>query len=254
MFAQERQQEILAILENRKRLRVSELERELKVSPATLRRDLLQLEQAGKLLRTHGGLLHPEFLGGEPAFSRKVRAAVEAKRQIAAAAAELIPPGATVFVDAGTSTLELGRLLLRRGDLVLYTNSAPLLQERAGPKAQLVCIGGELREVSRALVGGFALGWMRQLRFDFAAVGASGLHRDDGASTTELGEAAVKREAVSRAETTLLLADASKWGQTAAVAFAAWDDFDHWFTDARPARADREALTAAGVKIHTVAS
>ncbi len=254
MFAQERQQQILEILARKKRLRVSDLEATLKVSPATLRRDLLQLEQAGKLLRTHGGLLHPEFLGGEPAFSRKARAAVEAKRQIATAAAAHVPPGATIFVDAGTSTLELGKLLLRRGDITVFTNSAPLLQERAGPKAQLVCIGGEVREVSRALVGALAMEWMKHLRFDFAAVGASGLHRTDGVSTTELNEAAIKREAVNRAGTALLLADASKWDQTAAVTFAAWSDFDHWFTDVRLSRADREALAPAGVKIHTVSS
>jgi DeoR/GlpR family transcriptional regulator of sugar metabolism len=254
MFAQERQQQILEILARKKRLRVTDLESALKVSPATLRRDLLQLEQAGKLLRTHGGLLHPEYLGGEPAFSRKVRAAVEAKRQIAAAAAAHVPPGATIFVDAGTSTLELGKLLLRRGDITIFTNSAPLLQERAGPKAQLVCIGGEVREVSRALVGALAMEWMKHLRFDYAAVGASGLHRSDGVSTTELNEAAIKREALNRAGTAFLLADASKWDQTAAVTFAAWNDFDHWFTDMRLGRADREALAPAGVKIHAAAS
>lgn len=254
MFAQERQQQILEILAKRKRLRVADLESALKVSPATLRRDLLQLEQAGKVLRTHGGLIHPDFLGGEPAFSRKARAAVEAKRQIAAAAAAFVPPGATVFVDAGTSTLELGKLLLRRGDVTVFTNSAPLLQERAGPKVQLVAIGGEVREVSRALVGALAMEWMKHLRFDFAAVGASGLHRVDGVSTTELNEAAIKREAVARAGTALLLADASKWDQTAAVCFAAWSDFDHWFTDARLSRADREALAPSGVKIHAVTS
>lgn len=152
MFAQERQQEILEILAKKKRLRVADLKSTLQVSLATLRRDLLQLEQAGKLLRTHGGLLHPEFLGGEPAFSRKARAAVDAKRQIAAATAAFVPPSASIFVDAGTSTLELGKILMRRGDVMIFTNSAPLLEERAGPKAQLVGIGGEVCDVSRALV------------------------------------------------------------------------------------------------------
>jgi len=254
MFAQERQQEILEILAKKKRLRVVDLESTLRVSPATLRRDLLQLEQAGKLLRTHGGLLHPEFLGGEPAFSRKARAAVEAKRQIASAAAAFVPPGATIFVDAGTSTLELGKILLRRGDVTIFTNSAPLLQERAGPKAQLVCIGGEVRDVSRALVGALAMEWMKHLRFEVTAIGASGLHRTDGVSTTELNEAAIKREAVARAGTALLLADATKWDQTAAVGFASWGDIDHWFTDARLSRSDRESLSPSGVKIHSVAA
>lgn len=252
MFAQERQQQILEILTKKKRLRVADLEEILKVSPATLRRDLLQLEQGGKVLRTHGGLLHPEFLGGEPAFSRKARAAVEAKRLIATAAAALVPAKATVFVDAGTSTLEFGRILLRRGEVTVFTNSAPLLAERPGPKAQLVCIGGELREVSRALVGALSLDWLKHLRFDIAAVGASGLHPVDGVSTTELNEAAIKSGAMARADTAVLLADASKWNQVSTVRFAEWGEFDHWFTDARLSRAERDGLAASGMKIHSV--
>jgi DeoR family fructose operon transcriptional repressor len=92
--------------------------------------------------------------------------------------------------------------------------------------------------------------WLKHLRFDFALVGASGLDAGDGASTTELMEAAIKKEAIARARRSVLLADASKWRQTAPIRFGAWRDFSDFVTDARPIRSDREALRRAGVELH----
>ena len=130
MFAQERQHKITELLEQRRKIGVYDLQQLLGVSPATLRRDLAQLQRIGKLVRTHGGVLHTNFRTGEPAFERKVREASAAKARIAEVAVRLVPPNATVFVDAGTTTLEVGRRLLGRDDLTIFTNSLPLLNER----------------------------------------------------------------------------------------------------------------------------
>jgi hypothetical protein len=82
--------------------------------------------------------LHATFHAGEPAFERKARAATKAKARLAELALGLVPSGATVFVDAGTTTLELGRLLLERDDLTIFTNSLPLLNVRRAGKAALM--------------------------------------------------------------------------------------------------------------------
>ena len=254
MFAQERQQKITELLERRRKIGVYDLQRELGVSPATLRRDLSHLQRIGKLVRTHGGVLHASFRTGEPAFERKIRAAAAAKAKIAVAAARLVPPNATLFIDAGTSTLELGRILLGRDDLTLFTNSLPLLNEPRSGKAALVSIGGEMRDISRALVGSLAMDWLRHLRFDFAFVGASGLDPADGACTTELMEAAIKKEIISRSRRAVLLADASKWAQSAPIRFAAWRDFSDFVTDQRPSRSRCEALARHRVQLHAAAA
>ena len=250
MLAQTRHARICTLLAVKRELTTIALQKELGVSAATLRRDLAQLERTGKLQRTHGGVVHSEMALGEHSFARKARAGVSAKLAIARRAAVLVPAGATVFVDAGSTTLELGRLLLSRADLKIYTNSVPLLHARGERKAQLTAIGGEVREVSQALVGGLALTWLKQLRFDIVALGASGLDVEEGASTTELGEAAIKQTLVERGRRVLLLADAAKWARPAPITFAAWLQVDDWVTDRAPERATLARLKSAGVTVH----
>ena len=250
MFAHDRQHRIVALLENQQRLGIDELQQMFKVSAATLRRDLTHLQRIGKLVRTHGGVTHANLGAGEPAFERKARTAAGAKAKIAAAASHLVSANATLFIDAGTTTLELGRLLLARDDLTIFTNSLPLLNERRAGRSLLIAIGGELREISRAFVGSLAMDWLKHLRFDYALVGASGLDVGDGASTTELMEAAIKKEAIARARRAVLLADASKWNKAAPIRFGKWKDFSAFVTDDSPGRSDREALLRAGVELH----
>jgi len=250
MFAHERQHRIVALLETQQRLGIDELQRTFKVSAATLRRDLTHLQRIGKLVRTHGGVTHASLGAGEPAFERKVRTVAAAKAKIAAVASHLVSANATLFIDAGTTTLAVGRLLLARDDLTTFTNSLPLLNERRTGRSLLIAIGGELREMSRAFVGSLAMDWLKHLRFDYALVGASGLGVADGASATELMEAVIKKEAIARARRAVLLADASKWNKAAPIRFGVWKDFSDFVTDESPARSDREALRRAGVELH----
>lgn len=250
MFAQTRQQQITKAVERHRRISVAALQAQLGVSAATLRRDLTFLAQTGRIVRAHGGVLHPEAVSGEPAFARKVRTVPAVKAALAATAAALIPDSATVFIDAGSTTLAVGRLLLARTGLTVFTNSLPLLASGDIGGARLVAMGGEVRPISRALVGGLAINWLKHLHFDFAVIGASGLDLTDGASTTELMEATVKQAALARSRRAILVADATKWGRPASVGFAPWSDLDDWVTDHRPTRPESTRLTAHGVTLH----
>jgi DeoR/GlpR family transcriptional regulator of sugar metabolism len=139
-----------------------------------------------------------------------------------------------------------GQLLDRR-ELTIVTNSIPLLQLGTQAKARVVGVGGEVRAVSLALVGGLALEWLRGLRFDVAVLAASGLDATEGASTTELSEAAVKQLAGARATKRVLVSHAAKWNKPAAVAFGGWDRFNLFVTDARLSAAEKAQLRRAGV-------
>ena len=253
MFSQERHQAILSALEKQPSITLTALERLLKASPATIRRDLTFLEKLGKLVRTHGGVLHPDQAQGEVSFDRKSREALEAKLSLAKTAAALVKPGATVFIDAGTTTLEIGRLLVAQPQLTLFTNSIPLLSERPVADTRLIAIGGEVRSVSLALTGAGALEWVRRLKLDVAFLGASGIDASEGPCTTELSEAGIKGAIASNARRVAVVADSSKWAQPAAIRYADWAQVHDLFTDRPFTRAERSALTAHGTTLHVIA-
>jgi len=229
MFTHERHRLIARLLARHQRMTVRAIGEQLAISPATLRRDLVKMEAQGHLVRVHGGVVHPGELRGEPSFSLKSRKAVEAKRAIAAAAAGEVPEGASVFLDSGTTCLEVGRRLLARGDLRLITNSVPLLHEAAAAGVAVLATGGELRPISGALTGPLGEEWLRRFSIDRAFLGASGL-TPEGPTTTELSEAAIKERIMERAALSVLVADASKWGASAPIRFGAWDGFSRWIT------------------------
>ncbi len=242
MFGHTRQSQILDYLRKHPSSSVTQLQIKLGVSRSTLRRDLVELEEQGAIVRVHGGVVHRDSLRGEPTYDRRGREATQAKRRIAAAAAALVPEGCVVYLDAGTTCAELGRLLAVRKDIRIFTHSVRLLIEVGESAASLTCLGGEYRPVSQAVVGGLALDWLSHLHFDFGFIGASGLDAETGASTTELSEAALKQAIVERSDRVILAADARKWEKPAAVNFAGWQSIHTLVTDEAPARSHRRSL------------
>src|ERR1700678_2412089 len=112
MFTPERHNAIKRIVRKHRRIHFAALHRLVKVSPATLRRDLAELEQKGDVIRVHGGVLDPCYVRTEVPFDERIVRNDSAKKAMALTAAELVPPRATVLVDAGTPCLAVGKLLL----------------------------------------------------------------------------------------------------------------------------------------------
>jgi len=252
MFAHDRRRFILELLAKRQQLPVEDLRRQLQVSPATLRRDLATLEASHELIRVHGGVMHPSSVLGECSFKQRDQVAVAAKTVIAEKAAGLVPDGATLLIDSGTTCLQLGLRLLPRGDLTLITNSIPLLAKawEQQAAAKTIAVGGELRGISGALTGQLALEWLDNLQADFSFVGASGLHEQDGPSTTELGEAGWKQSLLKRSRQRIILATFDKWNQPSQVRFAGWDEIDGWVTESSPGGRIKRLLKAQNITIH----
>ncbi|MBC2603848.1 DeoR/GlpR family DNA-binding transcription regulator [Puniceicoccus vermicola] len=232
MTAISRQKQILDYVRKTERVSVQDLIDQLEASPATVRRDLVQLEEEGKVLRIHGAVLDRRSLEGEPSFSLKRKRAPEIKRRIGRAVADEIPPGSSVFIDAGTTCLEAGlELLARDAPYTLYTNSLPLMYHGGNHSSSLIAVGGEVRALTGALVGGMALEWVQHLHFDVAVLGASAVDPSHGLLTTELTEASVKKAVLDHAKVTILAADSGKLEESATVRFADWSHFNTWVTD-----------------------
>ena len=236
MIVQERRDRLRRELERSPRCSVSRLQDVLGVSRATIRRDLIELEARGELVRVHGGVMASGLIRGESTFEARRSEHAAAKRAIGEAAAGLVAEGETAFLDAGTTCLEVARRLLLRPDVRLVTHSVPVLAAAEGSETEVIGIGGALRRPSNAMVGDLAADWLDALHVDVAFLGASGLSLEDGASTTEPTEASVKRTVIRRAGRTVLCTDASKLDRPSTVRFAAWDEVDTLVTDDPPPR------------------
>jgi DeoR family fructose operon transcriptional repressor len=234
MIAHERHQRILHFLSQNGRAGAAELQQLTGASAATLRRDLDFLSGQDLLVRQHGAVLHPSTASSEPSLLQKAQSAMEAKRRIAGRAEKLVPPGATVFIDSGTTCLEAARILRNRADLTLITNSLPVIAGHEQFQAKLIVLGGERRSLSGALVGGLASGALSSLRADVALVGASGLDAQSGPGTTELLEKDIKSAWIRHCRRPILLCDASKWASASTVGFAAWCEISDFVTDRTP--------------------
>jgi DeoR/GlpR family transcriptional regulator of sugar metabolism len=250
MFAQERLNRIRMFVRKHRRMTFADLQQRITVSPATLRRDLSELEQSGDVIRVHGGILDPAYVRSEVSFEERLVRNRSAKAAIAVAASKLVPAGATVLVDAGSTCLEAGKALLGRKDIRLITHSVALLEAAFRGEAGIICLGGELRRVSGALTGGSALGALSSINADLAFIGASGLESAWGCSTTDLSEAEMKRALLARSTRKILLADLSKWNKPSTVRFAEWKEYDDWVVDKVPPRTYLAAVRESGVRIH----
>ncbi len=251
MFTPERHNAIKRIVRQQRRVRFAALQRLINVSPATLRRDLAELEENGSVIRVHGGVLDPSYIRTEVSFDERTVRNGRAKKAMALVAARFVPPGATVLVDAGTSCLEVGKILLTRKDVRLVTHSVALVQAGIHAEAPVLCLGGELRKVSGALTGAATLGALDLIHADIAFIGASGLDWERGCFTTELTEAEMKKALLAGAARKILLADSAKWQNPSTIRFAGWEDFNDWVTDKLPGPEETTHLHSLGLEIHS---
>lgn len=230
-------------------IRIEDLCRRLKVSPATVRRDLDQLEQSGAIRRVHGGAVSVESRLDEPVFADKTSLAAREKRRIAEAALAFIGPGDTIYLDGGTTVLELARLLRERTNLTVVTNSLHAAHELAGRGPRLILIGGELRRLSQTVVGPLTRLVLHELHLDKAFMGTIGFTVKEGLTTTDPGEAFTKEVVMGQARQVFVLADSSKAGKLSFARAGGWDKVHALITDQQVDPKFAKEIVKTGIKL-----
>ena len=231
-LAPQRRQRILDIVSGRRAARLEDLSLALGVSTATVRRDLDELAAQGLLRRVHGGAVATER-SSEPHFEVKVAEAAEEKERIAARAVSLLAPDETIYLDSGSTTLAVARLLRGWDRLTVVTNSLPIANELGGQGPRLILIGGEYRPTSQAFVGPLSRHLLEHVHVSKALVGTYALSLEDGLSTTDASEAFTKALALDRATEVIGLADSRKLGTTSFAHAGRLDQVDVLVTDAQ---------------------
>lgn len=251
--APERRERILRDLRLHSAIRVSHLARALGVTTETIRRDLDALAAHGRLNRTYGGAaVLPN--AREPAFHERQSRQVEERGRIGARAAALIRPGEVLMVDSGSTTLHFVRHLASLSvDVTLVTNSPAIAATAAvnGSIRILLC-PGEYDPREGGVFGAHTSEFLQRLRADRAVFGASGLG-PDGPSEAIPGAAAVKRAMIARAQHTMLLVDATKFGQEHVELVCPLVNIGDLVVDRKPPAALVTALREATVRVHVAA-
>jgi len=227
----------------------AELCRELGVSPATVRRDLEALERLGQLRRVHGGAVSVETRLEEPLFEDKAATAARQKHRIARAALALVKPGEALYLDGGSTVLELARLLRGRTDVTVVTNSLRAILELAGNGPRVIATGGDLRRLSQTLVGPLADPVLRELHIDRAFMGTIGFSLDKGLTTTDPAEAHTKKLVMSRSREVVLLADSGKAGKVSFARAGDASDLHVFITDKGLDRKFAREIVRRGVRL-----
>ncbi len=248
-LAPHRRERLRLLVESRRAARLDELSAALGVSQATVRRDLDELASAGKLRRVHGGAVAMDDRVTEPGFEVKAAEAAQEKARIAARAVELLSPDDTVYLDSGSTVLEVARLLRGWGRLTVVTNSLPVANELAGRGPRLILVGGELRPTSLALVGPLTQHLLEHLHVDRALMGTFALSLDEGLTTTDPAEAWTKELVMRRAHEVILLADSRKVGTRSFVRAGRLDAVDVLVTDEGIDERTARALERRGIRV-----
>nr|WP_219914610.1 DeoR/GlpR family DNA-binding transcription regulator [Thalassobacillus sp. CUG 92003] len=215
----ERHQLILELLHNKTTVKLKELVEETQASDSTVRRDLDQLEQAGQLRRIHGGASLRQSASEEPSMSEKATVHYQDKSRIAAEAAKLVRDGDCIFLDAGTTTFEMIPHL-RDKNLIVVTNGLSHLEALTEHHVPTYVVGGFVKQKTRAVIGSGAITNLEQYRFDKCFLGINGIHDEDGYTTPDPEEAAVKRTALALSLDRYVLGDASKFNEITFVKVA----------------------------------
>ncbi len=226
-----RQPEILEIARRDGKVTVEGLAEHFGVTLQTVRRDLTELAEAGRLERVHGGAILPS---GTTNIGYADRRALNegAKRAIAEHCARSIPESVSIFLNIGTSTEAVARELLRHRDLMVVTNNmnvANILVEN--PHCQVIVAGGSLRRSDGGLTGNLTTQTIRQFKFDIAVIGCSALDEDGDILDFDIQEVGVSQTIIQQSRKTFLVADHSKFRRSAPARIASLAEIDTLFTD-----------------------
>lgn len=222
MLAEQRTEVILSELAERRAVSVTDLCQATGASEATIRRDLNQLARQRRLNKVHGGavLIEEEELHViEPDMEVKRRLFTAEKDKIARYAVSLIEDDDVVYMDAGTTVLQLVRHL--QGTKALFvTNNIECAFRLMEKGLRTYVLGGALKPGTMSVEGAQTMETLRRYNFTKAFIGVTGITIAQGVTTPSPESAAIKGLAASRAQKVFALADSSKFGKvTASLVF-----------------------------------
>lgn len=204
-----RQQQILDRMALDGEIRIAELKEMFDVTEMTIRRDIEKLEIMGLLRRTFGGAI---LIGKDIALQDRTGVMMEEKMRMGLRAAQLIEAGESIFLDGGSTTLQVARYLTLAMPITVVTNALNIAVELQGKQITTIVVGGMLLDKTSTMVGPVASVALAKMAFDRVFIGTTGFTTKHGFSNSNMHEAEIKRLVIEQASEVNVMMDHTKYG------------------------------------------
>ena len=226
-----RQSEILGLARAEGRVAVEELARRFGVTLQTIRRDLSELAETGKLDRVHGGAMLRTGVANIGYEERRLMNA-EAKAAIARSCAADIPENSSLFLNIGTTTEAVARALIGHRNLTVVSNNMNVANILvANETCDVIVAGGVLRRSDGGLVGDLTTEAISHFKVDYAIIGTSALDAEGDLLDFDPQEVRVSRAILCQSRQSFVVADGAKLGRSAPVRIASLSEVSAIYTD-----------------------
>jgi len=231
-------------------LHTNDIMKQCNVSEITIRRDLIELESKGLLVRTHGGAVKSKATDMMFSYEHKINQNRKNKDEICQLAANNISEGDIIFVDCGTTLSLISKYVTKLKSLTVITTSLPVISELINyPNIRLSLIGGEIDSERQATYGSVAENNIGMYHADKAFIGADGISLKKGLSSYDDKEGAVTRIMMENSDEVFLLCDSSKIEKNSFVMYASISGIDHLVTDQQIPQEQLKMYRDAGVDV-----
>lgn len=249
-----RQAEIIDIARREGKVIVDELAERFGVTLQTIRRDLTELAETGKLERVHGGAV---LTSGTANIQYEQRRDLnyQGKTDIARACAAHLPNDCSIFLNLGTTTETVAEQLLGHRNIMVVTNNMNVANILAvSEDCQVIVTGGALRRSDGGLTGDLTTATIRQFKFDYAVIGCSALDEDGDILDFDIQEVGVSQTIIGQSRNVFLVADHTKFQRNAPARIGSLADIACFFTDQPIAGTLQQACKEWGTKVHVSGS
>jgi DeoR family transcriptional regulator, fructose operon transcriptional repressor len=252
MLVAERHKKIVEVVNEKLSVRVTELSKIFKVTEETIRRDLEKLEKENLLRRSHGGAVTIQDEQTEVSYTEREITNAAKKRAIAIEAVKLIEPGDQIVLDASTTAWYMAKEM-PDVPLTVLTNSIKVAVELSKKEqVRVISTGGMLQPKSLSYVGPLAERSLNMYHVNKAFLSCKGVHVEAGLSDSNEWQALLKRQMMSIADKTILMADSTKFGARTFAQITDIQQIGYVITDDHIDESYCRALEEKGVQVKTV--
>ncbi|NMA95804.1 MAG: DeoR/GlpR transcriptional regulator [Clostridiales bacterium] len=247
-----RRETVNSYIQSKGQVTIKELEKMFpEVSTMTIRRDLVQREHDGFIVRVRGGAKSIDSLTNirEDAYSSRLTENIEGKTIIAKKAVKYVETGRAIYMDSGTTTMCLANTLPDDKFSIFTSGPNIALEILKHHKPSVTILGGQINRDNVSVSGISALNYIKNINIDIAIMATSGFSLENGFTAGSFSDCELKRAAMGKANKTIMLMDTVKIGKDMPFTFATLEDIDVLICDEELPNEVKTAADKYGVEL-----